>query len=337
MTSTDWDYAPARENRAITAISGATGLGLACGLAAVFNPAALGLAAGYALFMTGRYYQGLVSPAHTKAYIARLQRDNQLGERYEDPDLLALTGKLSRDFNLAAAPQLYPVKPEFILKHYVPWFLRPLMRREARANISTAFSIWPPDNLMLVPREGLNRFPKNELNFILAHELAHQKARDDRMLLPVVQSIARHATNALLCGTLAVAGLSALGLAAPAALMTGMPVMAALGFIGLLKGASILGFNAATRIMERRADRNAVFITRDLESAEKALRRVDPSVPAPHGFGRLGEILHSHPSYPYRMESLKKAWNKIKDLPAPIQPDIKSGPDSSEPGPGYHL
>ena len=334
MGTDHWDYTPLRERLAVTAISGTTGALLGWGLAGIFNPAALGLAAGYALYKTGRYYQGAAFPALTQNYIARLQKKNQLGPRLQRADLVALAEDLRRDFNIAAAPQLYTVKPAFILQNFVPWFLRPLVRRMHLIDKDSIFGILPPDNLLLVPDGGLKKYKDSEVKFIFAHELAHLKARDDFSLFSVLSHVSKHATNALLYGSLAVAGLAALGLSLPVALTLDLPVLAALGVAGLLKAGSILGLNGASRMIERRADRNALYITRDLDSADKALRRTDSG--GPGRLGRLGETLSSHPSYFYRSAALKAAWEKIKDYPA-AEPPASAGPDSSDPGPVHRL
>jgi Zn-dependent protease with chaperone function len=91
-----------------------------------------------------------------------------------------------------------------------------------------------------------------------------------------------------------------------------------------------VGVTAATRIAERRADRNALYITRDLKAAKKTmdwLHSAEPvkvkteggDAPKPQSkkLGIISELIATHPSYHCRMQALEKSFNIVSQYPAP--------------------
>jgi len=105
----------------------------------------------------------------------------------------------------------------------------------------------------------------------------------------------------------------------------GMPALFVGGF-GLLTGAlaygaaavaTNIGINYANRIVERRADRNAVYLTRDVAPAISFLHeastikgKTPPQLPA-------WRELSSHPSYHPRVANLRAAFETVAAYPAP--------------------
>lgn len=154
--------------------------------------------------------------------------------------------------------------------------------------------------------------PDDEIEVILAHELAHQVHHD------VWTSIAVQ-------GALVLAGCylaqRVLLVAAPIAGLSGPGDLAALPLVALVAGAASAALrpvaNALSRAQERRADRFAIGITRNAAALVSALRRIGATNLAEERPSRLVEALfHTHPPLASRMAAAQAAVAQA----APVSP-----------------
>ncbi len=154
-----------------------------------------------------------------------------------------------------------------------------------------------------------------ELKFILAHELAHLRTRDfSTMYLswpPYFNALLQVFTAAVIGG----AGLAQ-------GMLTG-PQTAAIMGTGVAYYLFQSGLkNYISRVMERRADRNAMVLTRDFNAAASGMYKlgiISADMPEP---GVLARFSTSHPLGPDRLANLKKAFDETS---APVPSERKNG------------
>jgi STE24 endopeptidase len=139
--------------------------------------------------------------------------------------------------------------------------------------------------------------PDDEIEVIVAHELAHQVHHD------VWTSIAVQGGSVLAGCYLAQ---QVLLVAAPAAGLSGPGDLAALPLVALVAGGASVALrpvaHALSRAQERRADRFAIAVTRNAAALVSALRRIGATNLAEERPSRLVEALfHTHPPLASRM------------------------------------
>ena len=147
----------------------------------------------------------------------------------------------------------------------------------------------------------LAEYSDEEIEVILAHELAHHVHGDVRTML---LGDAASTCLALLCGHLALRGLG------PRFGLQGMSDVAGLPILVLAAGAVSLAtlpiVNAWSRGHERRADRYALDLTRNPDAFVSAMRRLGAQNLADEHPSRLVEWwFHSHPPLPQRIEAAR--------------------------------
>ncbi len=138
----------------------------------------------------------------------------------------------------------------------------------------------------------LARFRPDEIEAVLAHELAHRVHHDHWRALGV-QALVTLAALRITDGLLR-AGVPLWGLNGPAD-PAGVPWLAAIGLgLGLLATPAV---NAFSRRLERQADDFALALTRDIDGFVGAMRRLaelNLAEPDPHPLKEF--LLYSHPS-----------------------------------------
>ncbi len=286
----DWKFVTKRD-RVVTASSTAAGLAvLGLGLSFVFNPVAIGVAAGLGAVSAVR----LSRSAYRKKYANRLIKSGSVEAVADDAPITGIVADISTQLGMKDPPKIYTIKNSYD---------------------AGAFAAVPGANIILTTKAALtDGMSEKELRFVAAHELSHLKAKDNRSLgvfgLNTVAKTARY----LVLGCIIAAGASLFGAA--------LPVVAAAGTVTLLTGTAIaigsyiaakVAMKSGQRTMEQRADRNALYITRDLESGKSALARVYPE--KLKKVSLFKEAFMDHPSLDRRIKIMTKAFKKVSKQP----------------------
>lgn len=185
------------------------------------------------------------------------------------------------------------------------------------------FAAMPEMDVLLTTRASLDRFTSDsDLRFIIAHEMAHLQA-DRRSPIALAHQFMQRFGDVSSCAIILSWGLSLFGI--------GLPVMAALGttaIVGTVAAGmiSILGLQFSSRQRENRADRNALYITRDLQAAENVVQNGEPSK---RENSRLVELFRSHPSCPERLKALRHSFKLVAAYP---RPDVANENPGGNPG-----
>lgn len=232
----------------------------------------------------------------------------------KDEPICRITAEISADLGRKTPPDVYTINEKFAARISLPFGMRWLFKPLAPKVMPKIYAALAGANTVVTTREALAKnLPEKELRFILAHEMSHLKT-DTLSPKFFAGTMVKKASTILFWTTVAAGALSLAGVSLPVVLGGG----SALKALGLLTGARLvgaLGVNYASRVMERRADRNAMYLTRDYESGEEALLSLgEAKSPA------LVNIFESHPNSKPRFRSLKKAWEK-----ACAYPNVKPG------------
>lgn len=315
-----WNYAPLRGRIAGNAAAAGAVAVYGAGLAQIFNPAALGLAASYA---AGHLvYNALMARYSGVPGLIRGGYISPLPPQYQS--LQATVDDVARVMKIWP-PKIYVVNDR-MLRAMTPWYARWQLRdRYVRAKCMryTAAAV-SNLNLIMMGEEMMKQASDEELRFIIAHEMSHVKNGDSTTLRAFANTAKKHMGRALLAGTGLAIGAALFGsggVAAPLLLGAGAwPVLGpwlALGGLLLTGGAARLLLNGASLVMERQADRNAIYVTRDAEGANRGLldimdgRKIPPELP---GFI---EFLGTHPTYHPRIANIRAAWQEAASYPVP--------------------
>jgi STE24 endopeptidase len=159
-----------------------------------------------------------------------------------------------------------------------------------------------PTRRILLSDTLLAEYTDDEIEVILAHELAHHVHGDIRtgILLDAVLTLA---TLLVLHGALVLAW-RPLGLQGPAD-VAGLPFLVMAGGLWSLLFVPLL--NALSRSHERRADRFALDLTRNPAAFISAMRRLGQQNLAEEWPSRISEVLfHSHPPLPQRIAAARE-------------------------------
>jgi heat shock protein HtpX len=160
------------------------------------------------------------------------------------------------------------------------------------------------------------RMPCAEREFVLAHEMAHMRAADLRMQVPI---------RAAIHGSLFLTGVAGVAMAT-AVIATGGSVVAA------FYGATWFGFFYAHHVVQKalaakivreqeyRADENALRLTRDFNAAVSLIDRLDDTgpggiyeedAPQPSMFTVMEKLFGTHPVRDDRVKALRAVWKDM--------------------------
>ncbi len=291
------------------------------GLSLAFNPVALGVAGGVVAY-TQLASTLLAVPAFRNWVIKGQVKKGNWQPVPEDALASRITAQISKQLGRKEPPKIYTVDDKTVVKIALPFGMRWLFKIDAIRDqaMPGIFAALTGANTIITTKEALNNgLSEKELRFIAAHEMMHLHAKDNRSPSLRMEGVIKKATRVLFW-----AGLAGLGAAAVGA---SLPIMAAGGIGGALTGIGILFGsylgarvinNFGMRTVENRADRNALYITRDLESGKSALASIDPTAEKKPNF--LMERMMNHPSYGIRAGIMTKAFNKVSKYPIPAPP-----------------
>lgn len=329
LPAESWNYYPLRERFKENAVSMGVAVGYGLALSQIFNPIALGVVT------TGVVLMG-VGAASSLLLERKSQEEKPLDRLVEVPDekdaVYSYYSKVVNAYSrfLKIPAQHFRLAKEEMLFSIIPEKAReklgddPIALKKAMEKLAASISFL---KVIVVSREFIKKHEHTSVNVALAHEISHIKTRDSENLYTVLKGIPGMMGKLLwpLCllsiGT-AVGG-ALFGISLPSVFAAGVgAITGTVGFIATSIGA-VLGFNYVSRIREYRADRNAMFLTRDLQSATNLLQSMDErgSFAAPQKFE-----MQTHPSFHNRVKSLQDAFNQVSryeplklDLPVPSQ------------------
>lgn len=263
--------------------------------------------------------------------------------------LLHAIAGLSAQMGLPTPP-VYLAEPDAVAQLLLPAGLRWVMRfgYVRRRILPTIFGAEPDEAALIVTRESLRAgHDLRSLRFIMAHEIAHLKT-DRRDFAHLAHLWMQGATRILFWGCVGMAGFAAIGLplplAGPALGLVGLPAahalvlpLYALGGLAATWAAGNVFTRYASRLREIRADRNALFVTRDLIAAERVMDHIhhapqSKKEPKEHE-ARVWDIWAGHPSHQRRVESLRQSFCRVNNHPVRLGAKDDSAPtDSLKPG-----
>jgi len=290
------------KDRALITTSAVAGVAaFAGGLSLTFNPVALGIVGAVGLASYGQDVLWTI-PAYRKWAIKRKVKKGQWELADERLPIPVFAKDLAKQIGWSESPEVYMTKG------------------------GPSFASIPGANIFLVSNANVNLSGDDEFNklqWILAHEMSHLKAKDNLSLAQIGARVtSRPALIATMGIGLAATGASFLGITLPvfAAVPSAVAVFAGIASLGGMVVARVMS-SFAMRVCEQRADRNALAITRDLESAKSALRAVDVSSRSRTNYFK--EAFRTHPSYHRRVKKMTKAFEKVSKpylLPPPVEP-----------------
>lgn len=299
------------KERALTAGSTLAGVAIFGGtLAAAFNPVAIGAVGIFAAGTVGLHLLMTV-PGFRKQAFGRMKAVPE-GER-----IYRISKEISDSLGRPEAPKIYLIDRKTVARMKWPLGMRWKARtKKGRKTIEEympkVFGAMPGMNTFATTKEALAaNYTDAQLRFIIAHEMSHLKTdfSPGSYAAPIVQK----AFMPLLLATGAAAALSAVGVGVPA--LAGIAAWKAAAALAGAKVASKPFFSFMSRVREKRADRNALYITRDLKAAEDTMNALHHKPEHRKRQPLRKEIMRSHPSYTRRMAALKKAFAKVSKYP----------------------
>ena len=182
-------------------------------------------------------------------------------------------------------------------------------------NLTGSFLAYTGMSAVLTTAGEMRKYTQDTKKLILAHELSHLKTRDGKRMEIFARPFVRE-----------IRALFVLGLCLPPPLYGSWafsgPLAGALSPLSLMllcTAAALAGtacLNAASRVCERRADRNAMYMTRDMKGAEDMVR-----VFSGKNFDKKPFIVDTwcatHPQAGDRLANLRKAFETASAYPPP--------------------
>lgn len=305
----EWNYTPTNGKKAITALSIASITGFGVALSQIFNPMALGVAAGYGILKTAYDYLGKSPEAEVKELI----RDGYL-EPLENNHPLQTTIDELADACQSRPLTGYYATHKFLRKHK-PFYLRrhisDIVIQEIATNYAAANSSL---DIILTTKDFLNNHKDDEIRWTMAHEIAHCKNNDSCSAHAITKTFKKHAVRALTTGYTASILPNLMGISSISTVLAS-DSLAYLIFtpytMYMACKLTNIGLNAASRIQERRADRNAVYLTGEKDAGINFLKRGNEI--HRHKFLEL----YTHPTFYPREKNIKQAFNEAAKFSAP--------------------
>ncbi len=321
QTSAPWAYSTPRDNTAITLAALASTTAFTIGAAAIFSPWALAVAAGYTGYKLAPVIARTFSPTLRTRYLNKLERGAHFTRAPANHPATLMAQELSAKMGIATPPLLI-ADATAIKKMALPFGLRWMMNshKTRQSIMESAFAADPGTRFLLATRESLAKFDGSPLRFIMAHEMAHirkEKASPVRLARMAI----KFAGSALVVATATTATLGLFGLGVSA--LAGFSALGGLGALAVTYAGATALANAGIRTFERRADRNALYLTGDLDAATEAFAMLHntPTHQAKRT-SALSEIFTTHPGQVRRVESLRTAFALVasrSDFAPPAQ------------------
>lgn len=288
------------------------------GLSQIFNPIALGLAAGYAVTKTVSTMIHIAIPALANDRANKRLKNGLISPVPDDAPIVKIAADISEKLGRDTPPKIYFADKRLVAKMALPFGFRWMMKIDAIAEtfMPKVFSALPGTNTLFTTREGLAQLSdKQELAFVTAHEMCHLK-KDHLSPAAMARSFIKSTSRALFWGSIAALGAGVFGITLPVSTILGGSVLAAIGGLVIVKTAAQMVNNYALRTAETRADRNAIYITRDVAGACAALENLlDQKYDSAKPVSAFREALSTHPTQIKRTLSLHEAFKVASEYP----------------------
>lgn len=309
-----WRYTKASDHVKL----GATGLAAAgvygLALSQVFNPVALAGVAAYAVAKTSYSFYKMTRAGYADkmvkdGYISPLTPEHQYLQ-----DMVSDIDKMAR-----MKPHTAYIAEDKLVRAMTPWYLRWLLSNPKvfhKAMENTAAALTTMD-VVFISRPFIDKYSPAIERFVVAHEMGHAYAEDSSSAPLIVKSLKKTMQTHLLYGLAIAAGMGMLGMVGLPLATTTLPILA--GGVGLftagavLAGASLAAgqiINYGSRVMEYRADRNAVYMTRFPDAGENFLKEAAHDGKQPTRSLAWVPDMSTHPSHFNRVANLKAAMNE---------------------------
>jgi Zn-dependent protease with chaperone function len=323
MTEKKWNFSPFSDGVATTTTTAVGCAVLGIGLSYFFTPIALAAAVGYGLYNVAQSATFAI-PKVRDHYFKKQVEKGTYKEVPADAPVVKMAAEISNALGRKEPPKFYTVDDKTVAKMALPWGLRwmmkiPDIRKQAMPNV---FAALPGMNTLIATEEALSR-PRSaeELKFIMAHEMSHLHANDNRSPAIFGRTMVKKVTRALFWGTAAAVGLGIFGVGVP--VIAGTSALMALGGLWATSTAAKVCFNLAMRTVENRADRNAMYITRNYQAGADALADIDPASKRSKPLPFYKEMMMDHPSWHPRVKTLRESFNKVSEYPE-IMPTVST-------------
>lgn len=255
--------------------------------AAVLNPAVAVLAGGYAAIST---FIGRKKKASAPAGLEPLSEFSPVAMQ---------AASISEALGRPEAPKIYVLDTEKIKLPGVPEKMRDKI-------LSSIFGAMVGANSIITTQKAIDTYTNPEMEFILSHEIGHLQTDEKSAGTRAKQFIGKMTTMTVLLGIFtAGAFLGPLGI----------PVAAGIGGL-VAAGVAANALNKYTsRVAERRADRNALYLTRDLSTAEDVMKKLhdEKEQSRRHIWGE--NLFRTHDCFHKRMKNLQKSFNMVSEYP----------------------
>lgn len=306
--------------------SGIAGLGvMGAGVAFLFNPVVGIVAAAYAAIpVLGQVL--LASPRIRNSMFESGIKKGEYAPVDDNEDIVKTAKEISDRLGRPVPPKVYTMSYDTVAKMGLPlgfkWLrklpsIRKMMVEKAMPKVYAAL---PGANVLLTTKEALaQKVPQRELEFTIAHEMSHLKV-DGFSLNMYAGVIRKRASQLLMWGCAIAGGLALVGVTLPFTAGLGiLPTAAALfGVARVAKAAVSFG----TRVIERRADRNALYITRDLQGAVDMMDHLHEAKDKKRTTWSQA-VFDDHPPYLKRIKALNRSFNVVSKYPAlPGTPEV---------------
>lgn len=271
----EWQYAPLAERLAINtaALSGLALLGVTASF--FFTPVILMTVSAYSAFKVSTF----AIARHKKLREKIMKWEARKGDRIKLPDehpFTQIVGDLSQQLERPKSPEIYMISEKALLKiQHLPF--RRFLKNSTEKKIKKHFSADVFGDFLTVGNRAVNdnHYTSEELKFMAAHKMVHLKT--DKFSLPVLaDNLGSYICQSLALGTIVACAFSIAGIVAmPFAMTIGSTALA----VGSLAGARIFSHSLsvyAAKRGEQRADRNALYLTGDIDSALSAIKKVSP-------------------------------------------------------------
>ncbi len=314
--------------KAQTIGSALLGLGvLGVGMALVLNPVAGIAAAAYAAYTYVETVRLAIPSVRARIMAHDVRKGLYAPVDAQEPIVQTATA-ISNRLGRRMPPEVYTVSAGEVIKMEMPLGLRwlrhigPVRRWFEENTMSSLYAAVPGANILITTKQALaKKLPQRELEFVIAHEMSHLQT-DGFSFNGHAATMAKRAVEILAWGGVVAGGLALAGVALPLGLCAAS--LHAFSCMAGAYGASKLAINYGQRVIERRADRNALYITRDLKGATAAMDRLHTY--EEREFNRVAAVVSGHPVYKLRMSALRKSFEKVSAYPElpPVSPSSSS-------------
>ena len=318
---TQWEYHPLREYFTEVAICRATAVAATLCVAPFFNSVAF--AGALSLGVISLFY----SPKDAYYDLHDFLKSRIAGEKFVSRPRIdpvpkgsfvgSTIKKLKERMNIKRPVQGYIMNDEYLFRT-MGWMDRKIAEFDPmRAAQKRAYYAYTLDGRVALTKDSINNFAQTPeqklgLEFILAHELAHIKTQDgsSRELKQAMNSTALYLMGMI--ATRPVLAVFGIDLQVTENIVGQNPLISSCVSLFTLFNVAVAGnlaLNKVSRIAEARADRNALYVTKNLDAAHEAWYHLGINNKP---VSLIEQCLSTHPLGTERHANLDRAWAEIQ-------------------------